>query len=661
MALTELSLPVDLPWKRMGVSKDMIDVERGDLDFPYPWRSSIALFYHEPAEVPPEYCNRRITYLKVVCTITNYQVTGEEVTVLQELDKKYGEFYAWQDFDARITNSFPCHGALLQLSVFPNPGTNVPLHDYPYITAFQPRKREMYEVMNQSGEVASQSASKMNVLKGTTNTQSTENYDFDEMPGGGGSAAFGLASWQSGEQQGTISRSLAESQNVTNQDASREKRESHSYSTSINQLYTLLQGFHVGTNRAAFLLAPTPHTQDQKFSFIRGLRRIEGVQEFILIVDRPSSVKGLCVEVALETAHAYLERAYWPRIIPFSDLFAPGNLDKTAAALGIDATAEFPHEAHLVEYWNGSFPVYRYLAGAKEKSWPPPQGVGGAIDGLGWVELMSVASQVPGIGTEEVALIFEEYEADSGYFFVTGRKLCSCVTPQHPQGDSADDSGHSTLVSDGDAECEESSDDHISTCDDPVRSIVWTTPLNRHRGLARRSISDATRALELNEIMRSMTEALSSSLASTTRVRYGATSLLETEFVLDELAELVRLFGRAGNVDPHVADIEKLRLLADRGLGRTRGTTTALQASALTTRQVGEDLGLSASEAARTRSGILLETLRALDMRKVDRAVLARNPKSERFRARYPEARLRSLVENARLRRQSDSANPQSE
>ena len=34
MSLTELTLPVDIPWKRMGVSTDMIDTTPGDLRFP---------------------------------------------------------------------------------------------------------------------------------------------------------------------------------------------------------------------------------------------------------------------------------------------------------------------------------------------------------------------------------------------------------------------------------------------------------------------------------------------------------------------------------------------------------------------------------------------------------------------------------------------------
>ena len=68
MTYSNMSLPIDIPWKRMGVSEDMIDLKVGDLNFPKKWRSSLALFYHEPEQdsLSPDYCNRKITYLKIV-------------------------------------------------------------------------------------------------------------------------------------------------------------------------------------------------------------------------------------------------------------------------------------------------------------------------------------------------------------------------------------------------------------------------------------------------------------------------------------------------------------------------------------------------------------------------------------------------------------------
>jgi len=63
MGYSELSIPVDIPWKRLGVSGDMLDPRFGDLRFPAKWATSIAVFYHEPAEVDPAYCHRKIRSL----------------------------------------------------------------------------------------------------------------------------------------------------------------------------------------------------------------------------------------------------------------------------------------------------------------------------------------------------------------------------------------------------------------------------------------------------------------------------------------------------------------------------------------------------------------------------------------------------------------------
>lgn len=75
MAYQDLALPLDIPWKRFGASADMMDTSLGDFKFPPKWRSSIAIFYHEidgtdlPEAYSESYCERKITYLKIVCSI----------------------------------------------------------------------------------------------------------------------------------------------------------------------------------------------------------------------------------------------------------------------------------------------------------------------------------------------------------------------------------------------------------------------------------------------------------------------------------------------------------------------------------------------------------------------------------------------------------------
>lgn len=643
MSITEMSLPIDIPWKRLGVSKDMIDSTGGDLRFPEKWRSSIAVFYHEPTEVLPDYCDRKITYIKVVATITNYQ--WDDVSALKDLASRYSEYGPAHStknvFDATLTRSYPCYGALLQVGVYPNPPAGVELHDYPYFSSFQPRKREMYEVLTQSGEVTSQSGNKLNILKGTTNTDTTEDYDLDMGGGGGGhSGIFGLWSEQhTGEnkQVGTINRSQTENQNVTNMDASREKRESHAFSTNINQLYTLLQGYHLGTNRSMFFMQPRPHMQDQKFTFIRGLRRLEGIQEFFFIVDRPASVPGICIEVALETAHAHLRRDYEPRLIPQSELYAPGNLSKTAKALGIDVkkNPSYSYWQDLVDkWWASSFSDRIYAA-----TWPqlPAELVGQPFPN-NFVELTIVVARLPEIGLEDVALIFEEYESDKGTFFVTARRLCACVKPVPLDQDEADS-----------INCEHSTEDNISTCDNGPSVVYWEGYEGRAE-LLKKSIEKATKGLDLNTMVQDINNTLWSSIGSTSRLGYGEISFMETDFMLDELAQVVRLLKGAGIRDQPLEEVESMRPLLSQGLGQYSEVRTVLDVAALSTKALARDLNTNEMQARKIHAELLVESLRALDPQTLEYGVVLENPIQERFNHEFPEEKLRELEGSAGVR-----------
>lgn len=646
MALNELALPIDVPWKRMGASGDMIDRKAGDSEFPEKWRSSIAVFYHEPEELPPAYCERRITYLKVVCTVTNYAPYGEDVTILNSLGMKYNQFHAWKNFESSVNDSFPCYGALLQVGVHPNPSDDVKLHDYPYISSLQPRKREMYETLTESGEVNSKSAGKINVGKQLSSTNTNEEYDIDQgfsrSSSGSGSALFGLASGSSSSsyseqgQWGTINRSEVQNQHITNTDSSREKRESHGYSTTINQLYNQLQSYHLGTNRAIFFMQPRPHIQDAKFTFIRGLRRLEGIQEFFLIVNRPKHVKGFCVDIALETAHAYLRRAYRPRIIPRGDLWSPGNLDKTAQALGL-SLSDYPYHRGLRDNWNKFSPWVRFLAHESQKSEPgylPPvidQRIkNGDLSWQEWGYLKEIVGQLPDLGTEEVALIFEEYESDSGHFFVTGRKLCSCYLPRESDdGDSG-----------AGMECEESRAEHISSCD-YLPFVTFEKPYTG--AVAGNTWIKNGRGLQLNAVIEDLNKALWKSLAAHDRKPYGRVSFLETDFVLDELSQLLRLLGQGKITDVDLSAVPKLSGVA--GGGRMGEIRTVLDLGMIRTNELAARLGVTADEARATRKELLVEGLRALDERTLQPGVQVTNPLRERLEIDQTPEQIKELTE----------------
>jgi hypothetical protein len=305
MAYQDLALPVDIPWKRLAASSDMMDTQIGDRRFPPKWRSSISIFYHEPTDLPETYCDRKVTYLKVVCSITGMQGGGEVSgyagpdDVLYDKVTQLGALY------------HPCYGAMLQVAVFPQTQAGMPaaLADYPYIIDFEPKRRELYEAVSRSGEILGRSTSTLNLRKSGTGSETT---DLSSIVG---------AEVKAGTQDGLQGRLYGENrwgggthvveENVQTTDESREKRETYSATTSLTQMYELLTGYHLGTNRALFYMLPRPHTTEEKdqFTFTNGPRRLEGIQEVFLVVNRPKDQQGLCVEAFLETAHLFAAEA----------------------------------------------------------------------------------------------------------------------------------------------------------------------------------------------------------------------------------------------------------------------------------------------------------------------------------------------------------------
>src|SRR6476659_941900 len=136
MAATSLSLPVDIPWERICVSEDMIDPRVCDTDRPAKWQSSIAVFKYVPDDDYQVYSGRKITYLKVTCTIAGYQPKADEVQGV--LTNWSGPVYAGTPFgedelERRLLEYKPCHEAIVQVTVGPKHGGHIPLAEYPYI------------------------------------------------------------------------------------------------------------------------------------------------------------------------------------------------------------------------------------------------------------------------------------------------------------------------------------------------------------------------------------------------------------------------------------------------------------------------------------------------------------------------------------------------
>jgi hypothetical protein len=132
----------------------------------------------------------------------------------------------------------------------------------------------------------------------------------------GGSTSFGLkgqvaevggggidASSSRQGQWGTKTIGAETEGGVRTTDASREKRETQSFTTQLSQLYNLFDSYHLGTNRAVFFFQPRPHVLEQPSGFVRGPRGVDGIQELFLVVARPEDQKDFCVAARLDTAH----------------------------------------------------------------------------------------------------------------------------------------------------------------------------------------------------------------------------------------------------------------------------------------------------------------------------------------------------------------------
>src|SRR6516165_5208864 len=133
MPTTALSLPIDVPWKRLAFSDDMY-LRQIDWNLPL-WRSSVAVFYYEPEPDPNDNTGEVTTFLKVIATVTGFthwQVFHWEGGIIDPLNVYY-----------------PAMCALLEVAVLPSPppqnGGFANLADYPYIADFEPKTREIIE------------------------------------------------------------------------------------------------------------------------------------------------------------------------------------------------------------------------------------------------------------------------------------------------------------------------------------------------------------------------------------------------------------------------------------------------------------------------------------------------------------------------------------
>jgi len=313
MTVTSMALPVDIPWERWCVSEDMIDKKVCDSDRPAKWQSSIAVFRYVPDDDYQIYANKKITYIKVVCTVSGFQPKADEVQgILSTLAALTITPFTQEELDRRLSSYVPCNEALVQVSVGPLEGAKISLEDYPYFMDFQPKKREMIETATDTSEFMSRSLDSLNINKSGGSTQSQEVLDIDQGFNVGASSNFQYAGTGGGGsfnyakqgQWGTKQLGGNQSALVRTSDESHERRETQSHTTQTTQLRHLLDSYHLGTNRAVFFIQPRPNVLQAPSGIVGDSPRyIEGIQEFFLIVNQPKHTRDFCVDVRLDTGH----------------------------------------------------------------------------------------------------------------------------------------------------------------------------------------------------------------------------------------------------------------------------------------------------------------------------------------------------------------------
>ncbi len=315
MSANVLSLPVDIPWTRLCVSDDMIDSKVCDRKFPYRWRSSVAVFSYQPPEEQQSYEGMIVSYLKVACTITGYQPNLEEVGIKnRRVDSYWNSPAVIENYKETVNKYYGCHGALLEVAVAPRSREGVPLSKYPYFADFEPKKRELYEIVTETGEIMSRSLENVNVHKGGTTTNAHEVVDSTTISGEFKNLSLspsgeGLSNAKVGLSNTSNTRDLNQEQyiNTRTTDRAREARETFSHTTQLTQMYHQFTSYHLGTNRAVFFMLPRPNTVQSESTFVNGPRFLEGIQEIFLVVVRPKEIQDIRVEAYLETAHIATE------------------------------------------------------------------------------------------------------------------------------------------------------------------------------------------------------------------------------------------------------------------------------------------------------------------------------------------------------------------
>lgn len=301
-----LPQPEDIQWQPLCVSEDMMDPTFCNKKLPVPWKSSIAISAYEPKkdQLPEPFCAGKLTYLKVTVSITGYQPTDEEI---KKGYVEFGNTPVEVGLDEIFETYFGCYGVLANIGIFPNSTKKWETKDYPKIIGMEPKIRELVQRATESGEILTSSNGSASTGKSFTRTNSTKTGVSAKHKEEGSMGFDDGIKFGTSDEIGSTHEwgSTTEDSRQTSIDESRNRSETQATSTEIEQMYNMLSAYHLGTNRGVFLMLPRPHMLQptDRRTFIQGVRSIEGIQEFFLVVSRPNDMEGICVEARLDTGH----------------------------------------------------------------------------------------------------------------------------------------------------------------------------------------------------------------------------------------------------------------------------------------------------------------------------------------------------------------------
>jgi hypothetical protein len=447
-----LNIPTDIPWRRICVTKEMLDVLPCYAARPPRWQQSIAVFRYDPADDYQPFKDLTVSYLKVVVTIAPF---------VSEIGINKAEHFGHGVLVDDLEEAFPCYGALLQVSIRPPLGDEAKYQpeQYPYFSDFEPKKRELYEMVTDTGEVLSGSSTSLKVGKGAVSSDTVENYNIDagwnfgmqaSYAGTGGGHNIGVSG-----QHGQVTGSGLESQTLRNVDTSTERRELESHSTQLSQMYNLFQAFHLGTNRALFFIEPRPHIRQSEATFINGPRAIEGIQEVFLVTVRPKEMADFCVGAKLETAHLSKTPEYETvertdlfndfRLYARTDMTDPGSGQDERVSQPVSMTQTYyaPEGWEIVGYSTNTLDSSRVDAGPTVTYTASTLTVYGAVTSRYWEEGWDVAkAKYPGHAEDGILNVdvtvklkkkdplLKEYVRK---LFLRAQNLCCCGDDTPPQ------------------------------------------------------------------------------------------------------------------------------------------------------------------------------------------------------------------------------------